>query len=187
MQKVLYSRMRKQPNSELGFSLIELLVVISIIGLLASIVLLGLNTARKKARETNTISNLQQISKAMSLYYLANNAYPTGTFISTDPANWAALAATLKPYLVSLPQPAVPEAYFFFVSNWYIFTDTDGVTKCYQAKQPGQGQSLALWVEFPEPNDFSKKDNGISQLSYEIYLGNYSRGVYSAANGGTCN
>jgi prepilin-type N-terminal cleavage/methylation domain-containing protein len=64
-----------------GFTLIELLVVIAIIGLLASVVLLALDSARKKARDSQRKGNLSQISKVLELYYNDNLHYPC-----TDPA-----------------------------------------------------------------------------------------------------
>jgi prepilin-type N-terminal cleavage/methylation domain-containing protein len=51
-----------------GFTLIELLVVIAIIGLLASIVLVSLNSARSKGRDAKRVAELQQMSRAIALH-----------------------------------------------------------------------------------------------------------------------
>lgn len=51
-----------------GFTLIELLVVIAIIGILASVVMAGLNTSRSKARDARRASDMQQIKRALELY-----------------------------------------------------------------------------------------------------------------------
>ena len=61
---------------EKGFTLIELLVVISIIGLLASVILVSVNSVRMKARDAVRKSNLNQISKAIEMFYFETGSYP---------------------------------------------------------------------------------------------------------------
>ncbi|MDD3887990.1 MAG: type II secretion system protein [Patescibacteria group bacterium] len=71
--------MLKQKNTfniEAGFTLIEILVVVSIIGILASIALIGVDDARKKARDARRVSDLYQISQAVEMYNNASGQYP---------------------------------------------------------------------------------------------------------------
>lgn len=68
-----------------GFTLVELLVVISVIGLLASVILISLNSARAKARDSRRKADLTQISKALELYYDTYGGYPTSAWNDSNP------------------------------------------------------------------------------------------------------
>jgi len=61
-----------------GFTLIEMLVVIGIIAVLASLVLVGLGGARRAGADTKKIANLNQVRNSLELYYLKNGSYPAG-------------------------------------------------------------------------------------------------------------
>lgn len=63
-------------NPLMGFTLVELLVVISIISLLSSIVFASLNSARVKARNSRRIADIRQIITALEFYYDKYDAYP---------------------------------------------------------------------------------------------------------------
>ena len=89
-------------RGEKGFTLIELLVVISIIGILATIVLVSLNTARKKARDARRVSDIRQMALALEMYYDANGGYVSDTINNDN--DWDALAAALAPtYIGAIP------------------------------------------------------------------------------------
>lgn len=62
-----------------GFTLVELLVVISIIGTLVAILLPNFMGARERAKDAQKIQDAYAIKNALRMYYNDNQAYPTGT------------------------------------------------------------------------------------------------------------
>jgi len=61
-----------------GYTLLELLVALAIIGLLSSIILSSVNMARKKARDARRLSDMKQLQTALELYYSSYGRYPDG-------------------------------------------------------------------------------------------------------------
>ncbi len=59
-----------------GFTIIELLIVMAIIGMLASVVLVVFSGMQEKSRDTRRMEDMQQLRNALGLYYIDNNQYP---------------------------------------------------------------------------------------------------------------
>jgi prepilin-type N-terminal cleavage/methylation domain-containing protein len=81
-----------------GFTLIELLVVIAIIGLLATIVLLSLNSARSKGNDTRIISDVRQLRVQLETDYTGNGGYMasfTGANSLLTTGNYSTLTADI--------------------------------------------------------------------------------------------
>src|SRR5262245_4119728 len=65
-------------TAALGFTLVELLVVMAIIGVLVAMLLPGIQLARESARRASCINNLRQIGAAVHMYHDCNGAFPPG-------------------------------------------------------------------------------------------------------------
>jgi len=63
-------------NKQKGFTLIEVLIVVSIIGLLTSATLIGLGSFRGAGRDARRLSDLRQIQNGLELYYAKYGEYP---------------------------------------------------------------------------------------------------------------
>jgi prepilin-type N-terminal cleavage/methylation domain-containing protein len=69
---------RVQRWSQSGFTLLELLVVISIIGILTALAAVSYSTAQSRARDSRRHGDLDGVQKGLEQYYQSNNSsYPT--------------------------------------------------------------------------------------------------------------
>ena len=76
-----------------GFTLVELLVVISIIGTLVAILLPNFMGARERARDAQKIQDAYAIKNALRMYYNDKQAYPT----ASGPGNTVTLTNYMAP------------------------------------------------------------------------------------------
>ncbi len=61
-----------------GFTLVELLVVITIIGILIALLLPAVQAAREAARRSQCVNNMKQLAVAVQNYASAHNVFPPG-------------------------------------------------------------------------------------------------------------
>jgi prepilin-type N-terminal cleavage/methylation domain-containing protein len=89
---------RKPSPAPMGFTLVELLVVITIIGILIALLLPAVQSAREAARRIQCAGNFKQVGVAMHNYHSAHNCFPPGTINWVAPCGAPASWATSKGY-----------------------------------------------------------------------------------------
>lgn len=101
---------RRRTRQQKGFTLIELIVVVTIIGILAGIAMVQVKNMTIKAREAALMSNLYELRKAIDNFYADKQRYPANlqelvpNYIRkippdpiTDQADWEEIMETPDP------------------------------------------------------------------------------------------
>jgi len=116
-------------QSQRGFTLLELMIVVAIIAILAGILIPNFTHARAQAQTAACESNLRQIATAMELYYADNQEYPASGNVTSS-----AITANGVNYLNNTPvDPAAVSP-----SSPYTFVTTgSGATQSYIITCPG--------------------------------------------------
>jgi type IV pilus assembly protein PilA len=80
--------MKNHPTSQRGFSLIELLIVVAIIGIIAAIAIPYLESARQATKSASAINSMRTINSSQASYRSATGRY--GTLIELGNGNYIA-------------------------------------------------------------------------------------------------
>jgi general secretion pathway protein G len=101
-----------------GFTLIEIMVVILIIGLLALMVVPRLRGVADRAKRTKAQADIQELKQALDRYYLDNGSYPTtdqGLQALVTPPTGGRLPSNYEQggYIEKLPNDPWGNQYFY--------------------------------------------------------------------------
>lgn len=102
-----------------GFTLVELLISVSIIAILIAIGMASYSTINKQSRDTKRKSDIQQLRSALEMYRSQNGYYPnTGGGAYTDASGLSgALSPTYIPAIPNDPRSTAPYIYRYMATN----------------------------------------------------------------------
>jgi general secretion pathway protein G len=105
-----------------GFSLIELLIVVAVIGLIAAIAIPNLVNAIQRGRQARTVGDARAISNAVGMYQQDYSKFPVASsFIDVD---------TIRPVILA------------YMGN---FNNLDGWQRAYMYKSDGDDYTLVSY------------------------------------------
>lgn len=122
-----------------GFTIVELLIVIVVIAILATISIIAYSGIQQRARDSQRMADLVAIGKAVELYRAINGSYPMTTGWCTQISNpsrgngfSATFQAAIAEYMPRVPfDPLYAETYqdYFYRntgSSYYLYAELEG-------------------------------------------------------------
>ncbi len=131
-------------SKKCGFTLIEILVVLAIIGLLTGLVFTATNKARSRARDARRMSDMRQVFTAQEMYKSNKEFYFTSPEADFIPA--------IGDYLPEIKDPQDPTKTYQWLAN----------TDCYDkfcAYATLEGTTTCLTVEY-----FAASEEGVKAV-----------------------
>ncbi|RDJ35218.1 MAG: DUF1559 domain-containing protein [Crenarchaeota archaeon] len=170
-----------------GFTLIELMVSITIVGVLMALALVAINRVRESSRRAQCFSNMKNVGTALHSFYDARNQYPPASEWSTP---GEPLGNNRYPIGVIDRVTATTED-DRLKGNWCIyllpFSEEQSVYDNFDSRKPLHEQEMVYSVDIPFlkcPSDgYNTLDNHY-QRSFTVKNKGYARANY-ALNAGT--
>lgn len=146
-----------------GFTLVELLVVIAVIGVLVALLLPAVQAARESARRTSCTNNMKQLGVALQSYHDSFNLFPPAKITGTRQHMWQ---PHLFPYL---EQSSLHSMYRFDVSwndplNQPAITSTVPTFLCASAPRASERMDKLGGGRMAAPGDYATPTGVASSL-----------------------
>ncbi len=145
-----------------GFTLIEILIVVAIIAILASIVLVGLGPSQQAGRDARRLSDLHEIQTGLELYYNACGYYP-GTDTKTpctgykNSTGFVALKGILTGF-ASLGITSVPDDPTG--GKHYTYSTVPGTGTSYVLSATLENANNTVFTSYTPPNNAAAATDG---------------------------
>jgi len=150
------------PAIRRAFTLVELLVVIAIIGVLVSMLLPAVQSAREAARRSQCVSQLKQVGVAFHNYESMNQRLPIGTYGCC----WGTWQVSLLPFL---EQGAMFDLYHM---EHKFGVPVDDARYSHAANLPVTTKKLKVLTCPSDTNPQRVANNGITYHNYVVNFGN---------------
>ena len=183
-----------------GFTIVELLIVIVVIGILAAITIVAYNGISQRTRDSRRLTDITAVYKALQLYYVDNGNYPVtatpfGNGLSDSNCAVGSKSANWVPGLVPTYTPSLPQSFG---------PRSEATSGCYEYVSDGQQYVLSAWanveagpITSPDYRRLGFREGwavGTSPVSYycanatsKSYWDNWYKYSYTFSNVTTCN
>lgn len=135
-----------------GFTIIELLVAIAIIGILATIMVISYTSIQQRARDSTRDSDITQLKVAIEKYHADNSQYPSVCTGDDTECAASSLASALGPYLKVVPHDpknTADSTMDYRYIRGAATTDSYGIKVTYEAKttcKTGKNINTSWWT-----------------------------------------
>ncbi|MFA6315252.1 MAG: type II secretion system protein [Candidatus Paceibacterota bacterium] len=89
-----------------GFTLVELMVVVVIIGILSAVVLANLSSVKSKSRDAKRIADVGQIQLALEQYFGRCHEYPGALSVGSSCSDQSGNTVSLSDFISVIPTPS---------------------------------------------------------------------------------
>lgn len=158
-------------NTQKGFSLVQLLIALSIITILSLVVFVAGDKSRAEARDTKRISELNQVAAALSAFQIDNGVFPSGSVSDSNE-----LCSVVDALTCQGESTALPNFLTELIAGGYLsqevrdpLNETRGDNYYYYTYVTNPSQTIAMvGVSLETDQELMENDGGLFSNLYEI-------------------